>query len=652
MSGKSPLRMVQKTTASDTHAKSPPLLAMHVIFRVVFLFFLDGKKKYVYNKSKDILKKSIRKDVSAMKIFNNAPFRVKDTEKLGIFKSFAFANESERQIAIELADNALDYEIPFLPATLYMEYARNGNRTHYENPYHERRSKLRALLLGCLATGDAKYTDKMVDLVWAILEETSWVIPAHNVAHPYELAGEPLPDAFGGDDVIEIDLFAAETAALLAFVYHFEKARLDAVTPVICKRIEYEIDRRILRPYRTREMRWMTNFINNWTPWIVSNVLSVSAIFVKEWHELSFIISVSMGYLDRFAETYGEDGGCDEGPNYWTAAVAALFDAVCILHDITGGTLNKFQDPMLIRMCEYLPNVCVSPEERLYANFADGPRHVNLDRRLFTRMGKLTGSKKLQAFASALPEIPFKMTRHFLFRELLSLTEPLPEKQEAADFAEKTSFYPNLQLAVLRRGEYFLAIKGGHNRESHNHNDIGSFILYRGTTPVIVDAGVGVYTKDTFSEKRYTIWTMQSSYHNLPEIDGMMQLPGREHRADSFTLDGDTVSVSYRSAYPKDMPATAVTRTLTATDEGIVIFDEVKGAKSAIFNLLLAEKPEKIAGGFAVGTCHVRFDGDYTVDEVDLTSDASLHNDWQRDALYRVRIPTSGTLKTVITKGE
>ncbi len=617
-----------------------------------FSYFLDEKKKYVYNKINKIFEKTIGKDVQAMKIFNNAPFRVKDTEKLGIFQSFSFANESERQIAIELADKALSYEIPFLPATLYMEYARNGNRTHYENPYHERRGSLRALLLGCLASGDAKYTDKMVDLIWAILEETSWVIPAHNVSHPYELAGEPLPDAFGGDDVIEIDLFSAETAALLAFVYHFEKERLDAVTPVICKRIEYEIDRRILRPYRKLEMRWMTNFINNWTPWIVSNVLSVSAIFVKEWHELSFIISVSMGYLDRFVETYGEDGGCDEGPNYWTAAVAALFDAVCILHDMTGGTLNKFQDPMLIRMCEYLPNVCVSPKERLYANFADGPRHVNLDRRLFARMGKLTGSEKLQKFARTLEPQPFKISRFFPFRELISLTEPLPKNQEGIDFADKTSFYPNLQLAVLRRGEFFLAIKGGHNRESHNHNDIGSFILYRGTTPVIVDAGVGVYTKDTFSEKRYTIWTMQSSYHNLPEIDGTMQLPGRAYRADSFTLDGDTVSVSYRGAYPEDMTATAVTRSLTVADDSIIIRDEVKDAKTVIFNLLLAEKPEKIAGGFAVGTCHVLFDGDFTVDTIDITYDGSLHNDWGRDALYRVQIPTNGTLETVITKGE
>ncbi len=585
-----------------------------------------------------------------MRIFNDAPFKL--AEMTGPFKSISFVNESDRKTIIENAENALSYELTALPATLYMEYARNGNRNHYEKLYFERRDMLHALFLGCRANGDPKYTDKMVDLIWAILEETSWVIPAHNVAHPYELAGEPLPDAFGGDDVIEIDLFAAETASLLSWIYHFEKERLDAVTPIICKRIEYEIDRRILKPFRKLEMRWMTNFINNWTPWIVSNVLTTAAIFVKEWRHLRLIISISMGFLDRFTETYGEDGGCDEGPNYWTASVAALFDAVCILHNITGGTLDKFHDPILLRMCEYLPDVCVSPEERIYANFADGPRHVNLDRRLFMRMGKLTGSEKLQNFASALAPQAFRMSRHFLYRELLSLSEPIPEQEKGLAFADKTAFYPNLQLAVLRRGEFFLAAKGGHNRESHNHNDLGSFILYRGNMPIFIDAGVGVYTKDTFSEKRYTIWSMQSSYHNLPEIDGMMQLPGRKYHADSFTIDNDTVSVSYRSAYPEEMQADTVTRTFTATEDKIVIRDEIKGVESVLFNLLLADKPEKIDGGFAVGGCRILFDGDYTVEPIDVADEANFHKDWERDTLYRVRIPSNGILETVIIKGE
>ncbi len=70
---------------------------------------------------------------------------------------------------------------------------------------------------------------------------------------------------------------------------------------------------------------------------------------------------------------------------------------------------------------------------------------------------------------------------------------------------------------------FFLACKGGHNAESHNHNDIGSFIVYCDGMPILINPGVEFYTAKTFSAARYEIWTMQSSYHNLPEINGFMQ---------------------------------------------------------------------------------------------------------------------------------
>ena len=592
--------------------------------------------------------KENQKGCTNMRIFNDTPFRL-DT-RTGPFASFSFANEEERLAALDAADKALDFELTMLPATLYMNYARTGNRTLFETPYHARRRALHALLLGCLAGGGDRYTDKMIDLIWAISEETTWVIPPHSITKPYELVGEPLPDCFA-DDIIEVDLFAAETAALLSWVYHFEKERLDAVTPVICKRIEYEIERRILTPYQKIEMRWMTNFINNWTPWIISNVLVAAGIFLeKAPRRLRAVITLSMVWLDRFIATYGDDGGCNEGPSYWTAAVAALFDAVLVLKDITGGTLDVTVHPMLRRMCEYCPDVCIAPEKKLYANFADGPRHVSNDRRLFIRMAKYTGSEKLLHFAGSLTTEPHPMPSNFqIYRELLSLGEPVPERRNVP-FADGNAIYPDLQLAVLRRGGFFLAVKGGHNRESHNHNDIGSVILYHGATPVLVDAGVGVYTKDTFSDKRYTIWTMQSSYHNLPEIDGMMQLPGRAFHADSFGAEDDTVTVSYRSAYPKELNAADVKRMITATEDEIVIRDEVTDAKNVIYHYLLADKPTPAVGGFAVGGCTIAFGKDYTVEPIDISGDNSLRSDWKREKLYRVSIPTDGTLTTVIRK--
>ena len=47
----------------------------------------------------------------------------------------------------------------------------------------------------------------------------------------------------------------------------------------------------------------------------------------------------------------------------------------------------------------------------------------------------------------------------------------------------------------------------------------------------MIDVGVETYTAKTFSSKRYEIWTMQSAFHNLPTINGVMQAAGRQYRS-------------------------------------------------------------------------------------------------------------------------
>ena len=122
-------------------------------------------------------------------------------------------------------------------------------------------------------------------------------------------------------------------------------------------------------------------------------------------------------------------------------------------------------------------------------------------------------------------------------------------------------YFPDLQVAVARdragtTDGFFFAAKGGHNDEQHNHNDIGTCIVFYNGIPVLVDAGVGTYTKDTFSELRYTIWTMQSKYHNLPLINGIPQKDGRKYAArnSKFTASKSkvTFSTDIVGAYPEE----------------------------------------------------------------------------------------------------
>jgi hypothetical protein len=75
-----------------------------------------------------------------------------------------------------------------------------------------------------------------------------------------------------------------------------------------------------------------------------------------------------------------------------------------------------------------------------------------------------------------------------------------------------------------------MAAKAGHNAESHNQNDVGSFIVALDGRPLIIDVGVGVYTRQTFGPGRYEIWTMRSSWHNVSEVDQVLQAAGAGQR--------------------------------------------------------------------------------------------------------------------------
>ena len=103
---------------------------------------------------------------------------------------------------------------------------------------------------------------------------------------------------------------------------------------------------------------------------------------------------------------------------------------------------------------------------------------------------------------------------------------------------------------------FFFAAKGGHNNESHNHNDIGSCVLYFDGKPCLIDIGRENYVALTFSSRRYEIWTMQSQYHNVPKINGIEQMQGRQYEAKNTIFSADAkkavFSTDISGAYTKE----------------------------------------------------------------------------------------------------
>jgi hypothetical protein len=476
--------------------------------------------------------------------------------------------ETRRQL-VEQAETHLGTSWPELPATLFLEFRRNGNRSRYEAPHFARRTRLAQLVLGECAEGQGRFLDDIVNGVWAICEESFWGVPAHSARHSPRFAGSGLPDT----SFHEVDLFAAETGALLAWTHHLAGEQIARELPVVSDRIVREVEARVLQPYRAvDEWRWLGKVhrpVNNWNPWIHSNVLAANLLLEADTSVRLDTVLRAITYLDVFLDGYHDDGGCDEGPSYWGRAGASLFDCLELLHSASAGALNAYDAPLVQEIGRYIYRVHVAGP--WYVNFADASARAAPSGNLVYRYGQRIGDEKMMAHGAHVAQEglgePDWRGRASLGRALPALfADEEVRRASGRPPLVRDAWLDGIQVLVAREREgtaqgLFLAAKGGHNAESHNHNDVGQFIVALDGHPALVDVGVETYTRKTFSAERYTIWTMQSLYHNLPAIDGQGQAPGRAFAARDVRAEvtpaGAALALDIAPAYP---PGLGVTR--------------------------------------------------------------------------------------------
>ena len=447
-----------------------------------------------------------------------------------------------------------------IPATVTLQFIRNGNRSNYDAINTRQREKLATLVLAEVFENEGRFLDDIANGIWAISEQTFWGSTAHL---GMQRAGNGLPD------VTEpvVDLFAAETAALLAWTDYLLGDRLDAVSPLVRKRIRAEVDRRIFTPALARDDFWWMGFgerknLNNWTPWIDSNWLAAVLLLEADPRRRAAAVYKIMRSLDNFINIYPDDGASDEGPGYWDRAAASLFDNLELLRGATSGRVDIYGSPLVRSMGQYIYRVYI--KDQYFIPMGDASAKITPDAELVYQYGKRIGDPVMQGFGALLAQRrgPYHPGSSSPGRILPALL--LAREIAAAPAAEPlpgSVWLPDLQLMAARSAAnsgvgLYVAAWGGHNAQSHNHNDVGNFIVYGDGTPVLIDVGVETYSAKTFSAQRYEIWTMQSAYHNLPTINGVMQGAGREFQAKDVTFNETanriTFSADIAAAYPAE----------------------------------------------------------------------------------------------------
>lgn len=573
-----------------------------------------------------------------------------------------------RSALISAGERELNEPWPDLPATTALEFARNGNRSHFEALSFGRRSKLARLALAECAEGNGRFADEIVNGVWAICEETFWGVPAHLGA---QRAGVGLPDVAEPT----VDLFAAETAALLSWTLYLLEDRLRAVSPLVPERIRIETARRMLNPCLERNFGWMgfnTPPPNNWDPWICSNWLA--AVFLAEADETrrGAAIEKIVACLDHFLNGYTADGGCDEGPSYWGRAGASLFDCLETLHQASGGGLNAYRQPLIREMGLYICRAHIADD--WYTNFSDASARLRPDGGLIYRFGRRLGSETMArhgaytAFRGGEDAVPGGSSLGRVLPALFNLSELRRAPREQALLRD--SWLPGIGVMTARaagasaKGLY-LAAEAGHNGKSHNHNDVGNFIVFANGEPAIIDVGVGTYTAKTFSSQRYEIWTMQSAYHNCPTIGGVMQSPGKKFAASDVAYRQDDTSAELRMnlahAYPAEAKVESWRRAmrLDRMANRVEVSDEfsLTGPVSEIaLTLMTLSRVERETGALRLENgVRIAYDGTLSpeVEEIAL-DDAQLRGVWG-PRIYRILLRAtsparSGKWTTTITQ--
>ena len=479
-----------------------------------------------------------------------------------------------RQSYIEYGEQYLGKQWTVLPWTVFAENKQTGNRVIYEALCFEKRRQMAALVMAEIIEGRGRFMGDIINGMGSFCEETWWGIPAH------------YPKAVPLSELQEVDLFNAETASLIVWTKYMLEKQFDTYSPDLNQRIDQEIERRILQPAVEKNYWWKTAGMN-WNPWICSNWLACVLICEKDEARKAEAINQIRKATQAFSDAYPEDGGCDEGPGYWDRAAASMFEIMRLLN-------YDSSEPKIQKMAAYAYKTYIGNDYCIC--FADAHENKAVQQvNIVYPFGLWLNDQTMRAFGA------------YLGRTRGVLTNPAPLYNKSGNFptlgrelfflryvrdfiAEKPSepllkdvWLPDLQIMTARRGSLFVAMKGGTNGESHNHNDVGSFIVYApqersplssSLSPLFIDPAVGEYTAKTFSDDRYSIWTMQSQYHNLPQINGIDQKDGKEYTAKMICHKDGQLTLDIAGAYPAEAAVKSWKRTVAAMKSGISVTED------------------------------------------------------------------------------
>lgn len=420
-----------------------------------------------------------------------------------------------------------------LTYSLFRLFAENGSRIEFEKVYFQKRRRLTAFAIMVLLEPENKeYVTALENTIWSICNEYSWCLPAHLKNSSETSATINCSLDKPNEENYTIDLFSAETAFSLAEILMLTG---DVLDPLIGKRIYMELYKRVFYPFKTTSYEWETQE-HNWAAVCAGSIGAAALHLIQDPGELTAILEKVLPALQCYLNGFSDDGVCREGYGYWQYGFGYYVYFADLVKKKSDGKLDLFKGEKVHQIALFQQR-CFMNENKV-VNFSDANPTASVFLGLSHYLSKVYADFQIPA-----RKLRAKFTDDHCsrwapaIRNLIWFDETLPDQP----WSQVSSFFKDSQWFISRyqtaAGHFSFAAKGGNNNEPHNHNDIGHFILQGNNEVFFKDLGCGLYTKDYFSEKRYTFLCNGSHGHSVPIINHQFQDEGSLRHAKILKAD-------------------------------------------------------------------------------------------------------------------
>lgn len=462
------------------------------------------------------------------------------------------AADPEAGKVIAAAVKAMGESVPELTDELFLEFYRTGNRDRYEKPYLARCQNLDRLVLAEALEWKGRFLPAVERYLRAILAEKSWTLPAHDKDNQSFRTGSPL-----------VKLFSSQRAWIIAYAIDWLGDRL---SKELVDRARLECRRRIVLPYlklcRTpnaeKSERWFFGH-NNWSPVCHAGSVATALALAPDRRERAECIEAAERAMPYFLAGFSDDGYCSEGIAYWGYGFGSYLALTLTVLDATDGKVRMPTcGDKAAKVASYASECQL--ENGVAPTFADGDGTPEVSAMAMAWLlwpdSQPRSLGRLSPLAGTTANYGQLQCAHTVALRAFPFVDPAERGRADGEMPLRTVF-PSAGVYIFRpapgkRG-MSIALKGGHNQELHNHNDLGSYTLALGGVVLAGDPGAPPYTEKTFSERRYEYATASSLGHPVPRIGDRLQSAGREFKArilaQGFSNERDEVVLDLKGGY-------------------------------------------------------------------------------------------------------